>query len=315
MGFNHMLCLHPADYGHGRVACGQCTNCRINHKLRWMGRMALEQKYAFPGMPGAFLTLTYDDEHVPKNGSLFRRDLQDFMDALRRNTSRTERYFAVGEYGSQTLRPHYHVLHFGAYGNPAWAKIYNRCWKRGFIQVGSAEGAAHNYVAGYVTKKLDRTHHAAIEERGLVPEFFSCSQRPTLGSTGLTAIARQFGTEHAAIAIAEHGFPRGFNLGGRYYPFFRRDRLRVIKESGYADELAEQHLQKITERSWFYVEEMEIYRQAQALEWPPELLAAKLEQLREDQHGEATQAEIDRARARAAKFRRREAAKIRHLDS
>lgn len=284
-----------------------------------MGRMALEQRYAFPGMPGAFITLTYDDDHLPEDGSLRRKDLHDFMDYIRRSVGKTERFFAVGEYGSRTFRPHFHVIHFGAFGNEAWSRVYNQCWKRGYIQVGQAEGAVLNYVTGYVTKKLDQMHQLEIEDRGLVPEFFSCSRRPPLGDTGLKAIGRLLNTDQAATSIAHHGFPRGFNLGGRYFPFFRRDRLKVLRYAGYDDmaALKEENLQRQAERSWLWLEEAEVYRNAQAFAWDPPKLLLELQKLEEDQHGKATEAEIERARARAFKFRRREAAKrhSRRLDS
>ena len=300
-----MLCNSPVDYGHGYVACGQCTACRINHKLRWMGRMALEQRYGFPGMPGAFITLTYDDDNLPQDGSVSRKDLKVFLDDMRRNIGTTERYFAVAEYGELSFRPHYHIIHFGAFGNDAWSKIYANCWKKGIIDVRSAEGAVASYVTGYVTKKLDQGHQAALEERGLAPEFFSQSRRPPLGDTGLTAIANQLNTNAGARLIAEHGFPRGFHLSGRYYPFFRRDRLVIVKRAGYDQDLAEEHLQRVTERADFYIEEMEIHRQAEAWDWTPERLALKLQSLKEEQHGKEIEQEIERARARAAKFRRR----------
>lgn len=305
---NQMLCLHPTQFGKHKAACGQCVNCRINHKLRWMGRMALEQHYGNPGMPGAFVTLTYKPEALPEGGNLNRAHVTEFVRELKRRLSPSERYFCVGEYGSKTLRPHYHLLHFGAFGNDAWERIYRHCWPHGHIQVGQAEGAVFNYITGYVTKKLDQAHQAEIEDRGLVPEFFSCSLKPTLGYTGLIAMARMINTEQGARGLVEHGFPRGYNLGGRYFPFFRRDRLKVMHLAGYSEDQMEHWLQRVTERSWFYLEEMEIYRNAEAFQWPPEKLTAELLKLEGDQHAEATESEIQRAIARARKFKRRQEA-------
>lgn len=298
-----MLCTHPVDYGSGSVACGQCTNCRINHKLRWMGRMALEQRYAHPGMPGAFITLTYDDEHLPPGGSLLPQDLKVFIQALKSHLGKQERYFAVGEYGSEFLRPHWHVIHFGAFGNDAWDKIYRKCWTKGFVQVGTAEGAVHDYVAGYITKKLDGKHQERIEERGLKAEYFSSSRHPPLGDKGLTVIASMLNTDQGARLIAATGFPRGFHINGRYFPFFRRDRLKVIERSGHTEEPGE-HLARIDQRAHFDLEEMEVYRQAQAFDWTPAKLKAKLSALSEVQDAETIKRETERARRRAIKFRR-----------
>jgi len=302
-----MLCLYPSVFNGKKAACGQCTNCRINHKLRWMGRMALEAKFGHPGIPGAFITLTYDDDHIPGR-SLVRQDLTDFISELKRQISRQERYFAVGEYGSHTLRPHFHVIHFGGYANDDWQKLYKAIWKKGNIMVGQAQAASQNYVAGYVTKKLDQAHHLRIEDEGLEPEFFSCSLKPTLGHTGLVAIARMLNTDQGAAALAKSGFPRGYNLGGRYYPFFRRDRERVAILAGYG-KTTEEWLQDVTKRSEFYIEEMEIYAQAEAMQWTPQRLQLELNRLNEEQHAEETEREIERARQKATKWRRRNAAK------
>ena len=308
MGSIQMLCIHPVKFNHGKhtAACGQCTNCRINHKLRWMGRMALEAKYGHPGIPGAFITLTYSDDHLSST-SLVRSDLTRFIKNLKRQVGPQERYFAVGEYGSQTLRPHFHVLHFGGSADSSWQLLYKKLWPKGNIMVGNAQAASHNYVAGYVTKKLDQAHHLQIEDRGYVPEFFSASLKPTLGYSGLKAIAAMLNTDQGSKALATKGFPRGFNLGGRYYPFMRRDRLMLAKLAGY-EKTMEDFLEDITLRSEFYVEEMEVYRQAEANHWPAWRLTLELEKLEEDQHGKEIEKEIERARAKAIKWRRRQKA-------
>jgi hypothetical protein len=59
--------------------------------------------------------LTYDDEHLPPNNSLLKKDLQKFFYKLRQKIKPIKiRYFAVGEYGSnKTKRPHYHIILFG----------------------------------------------------------------------------------------------------------------------------------------------------------------------------------------------------------
>lgn len=58
-----------------------------------------------------FITLTYDDEHLPPGAELSKRDLQLFIKRLRKRNPGI-RYFAVGEYGSQKGRPHYHAVIF-----------------------------------------------------------------------------------------------------------------------------------------------------------------------------------------------------------
>ena len=211
-----MLCLYPTVFNGNRAACGQCTSCRINHKLRWMGRMALESKYAYPGTPGSFITLTYKDEELPKDGSLDRTHLKKFIQKLKERVAPTERYFAVGEYGTKFFRPHFHVIHFGGFGNEAWNRIYESCWStkrgmRGFVQTSPANINRQSYVTGYVTKKLDGRHQQRIEDLGLSPEYMSASLKPTLGTTGLHAMSRFFddgaGRKHSGGARVSARIP------------------------------------------------------------------------------------------------------------
>lgn len=59
-----------------------------------------------------FLTCTYDEEHLPSE--LDKTHVPKLIRAIRKKyPHRTIRYYACGEYGENTLRPHYHVLLFG----------------------------------------------------------------------------------------------------------------------------------------------------------------------------------------------------------
>lgn len=110
------------------IPCGQCIECRLQRSRRWADRCMLELGYHESSY---FLTLTYDNDHIPKNplidydtgeiyaenATLVKKDLQDFMKRLRRayeykGYDNKLRFFACGEYGSQTLRPHFHIIVF-----------------------------------------------------------------------------------------------------------------------------------------------------------------------------------------------------------
>lgn len=93
------------------VPCGKCAFCLTNRRSQWMFRIAQEmrtQEY-----PGYFLTLTYDEGHVRRvdDGrlSLRFRDVQLYLKRLRK-AKFYAKYICVGEYGSSTYRPHYHML-------------------------------------------------------------------------------------------------------------------------------------------------------------------------------------------------------------
>lgn len=114
----------------------------------------------------SFLTLTYDDQHLPKDGSLQKPDLQKFLKRLRaRLAGKTIRYYACGEYGDHTQRAHYHVclfghdftdkVHFRRIGehNLYISETLNEVWGNGHTSIGSLTFETAAYTARYVTKK------------------------------------------------------------------------------------------------------------------------------------------------------------------
>lgn len=117
----------------------------------------------------SYLTLTYDNEHLPEYGSLKKVDLQSFMKRLRHLIEpRRIKFYGSGEYGDDNKRPHYHVLVFGympsvgsslppTAGFPLWeAPEISSLWQAGMSAVGQVSFASANYVAGYVMKKVDK---------------------------------------------------------------------------------------------------------------------------------------------------------------
>lgn len=150
-----------------------------------------------------FLTLTYSEEELPENGSLRPKDLSLFFKALRRRLKEGERlrYFACGEYGDESKRPHYHALLFGPHlldrvplpGSgeyPAWrSQAVADAWTRGIHELGTVTVASAAYVAGYVEKKLkqrmmhddpffvDQWTGEVVREQ----EFTRMSLRPAIG--------------------------------------------------------------------------------------------------------------------------------------
>lgn len=110
-----------------------------------------------------FITLTYDPEHYPVNGSLSKRELQLFFKRLRKQIGGFK-YYACGEYGDLTIRPHYHAILFGV-GSSNVRKI-KESWPFGFVRVGTCTKDSIQYVCGYVQKKL--TGKRAEEKYGSI---------------------------------------------------------------------------------------------------------------------------------------------------
>jgi hypothetical protein len=92
------------------LPCGQCIGCRLERSRQWAMRCLHESSLYDRN---AFVTLTYDDEHLPPGGSLNYPDFQRFMKRLRKNSKSPIRFYMGGEYGESTLRPHFHVCLFG----------------------------------------------------------------------------------------------------------------------------------------------------------------------------------------------------------
>ncbi len=118
-----------------------------------------------------FLTITYDDDHIPENQSLKKSDLQNFFKRLRKwYYPQRLKYYATGEYGEKTHRPHYHAIIFGLNpldlnlyiatynkGKPIWAsQEIEKIWPCGNNTVGSVTYQSARYVADY-TNKSDKT--------------------------------------------------------------------------------------------------------------------------------------------------------------
>lgn len=140
------------------VPCGHCINCKKERSKAWAFRLMCE---SHNWSSSVFLTLTYDDENVPYLGnptppyyaSLYPRDLTLFLKRLRKSLGdRRIKYYACGEYGSTTYRPHYHLIVFGL--DFTDESLVSDAWSKGFIKLDPVNVQTINYVSGYVQKKL-----------------------------------------------------------------------------------------------------------------------------------------------------------------
>lgn len=145
-----------------QIPCGTCILCREEQARQWAVRIAHE---ATRWPESSFITLTYSDENLPADNGLNYDDLQRFWKRLRKKIGKL-RYYAVGEYGDKTLRPHYHACIFGhAFTEKRiiirktptflWTSPeLEKAWALGQVSVGALTYETARYCAGYVTKKL-----------------------------------------------------------------------------------------------------------------------------------------------------------------
>lgn len=176
-----------------KIPCGKCIGCKLEHSRQWALRCMHEKRMH---TYSAFLTLTYDNDHLPPRGSLVKRDLQLFMKRYRKIAGDGVRFFACGEYGEKTLRPHYHVLLLnsdlmdrkliksGSEYNLYSSKILSRLWTAGSHVIGDVNFESAAYVARYCTKKITGPK-ASSHYGGREPEFLVMSRRPGIGTTYL----------------------------------------------------------------------------------------------------------------------------------
>lgn len=132
------------------VPCGKCMSCRVSRTREWTVRLVHELD---SWDRSSFITLTYDDEHLPLYGTLRKEHLQLFVKRLRKALGgRKLKYFASGEYGEKFDRPHYHIIFYGVgFGDE---DLIRRSWTAGIVHIGTVTHDSVQYVAGYVQKKL-----------------------------------------------------------------------------------------------------------------------------------------------------------------
>lgn len=182
------------------IPCGQCIGCRLERSRQWAIRCVHEASLY---EDNCFVTLTYDDEHLPESRSLVLRDFQLFMKRLRMlvgmGFDSGIRFFHCGEYGEKFERPHYHACIFNwdfpdkvHYKTRGGFKYYNSgmldaCWSDsagrpiGFAVIGDVTFESAAYVARYVTKKVTGENAAEFYE-GRKPEYVTMSRARGIGS-------------------------------------------------------------------------------------------------------------------------------------
>lgn len=259
-----MLCVKPFVplTSHIPFGCTQCLPCRINRRRNWSFRMLLE---SMKHGDSSFITLTYADAQQEKpckvcKGPCKRCDCyvhsdqvqpwhaRNFLKRFRKILEPQKiRYFLVGEYGSETQRPHYHLIVFGvsslvAGGLDGFSGIVRDSWRCGHVYVGDANIDSMQYVAGYVTKKLTSKDDERLNGRH--PEFARMSLRPGIGATAIDDIARAMDTDAGLQQLIESGdVPHTLKLGNKSLPLARYMRRKLRGKLGLSEE-APQEAQK-----------------------------------------------------------------------
>jgi len=194
----------PAAVSSLVVPCKSCRWCRMDVARQWSVRAFHESLLT---SASCFLTLTYSDDNLPHNGSLVRADLDDFCKRMREHCLRVLgvriRFFGCGEYGERSLRPHYHLIVFGASFTDGTvcgrsgsgvdvlqSPTLDGLWGHGRAVFQSFNIYAAKYIAKYSLAKFDGDQAALLlpvtdpdtgEVLMRVPPFIKRPSRPALG--------------------------------------------------------------------------------------------------------------------------------------
>lgn len=87
--------------------------------------------------------------------TLWKKDIQNFCKAMQKRelrlTGRTPKYFVAAEYGTQTERPHYHIIFFNL--SKQLTPVIHEVWNKGIIRCDPVNDSRIVYVTKYLFKK------------------------------------------------------------------------------------------------------------------------------------------------------------------
>lgn len=192
------------------VPCGRCPPCLKRRVNEWVFRLQEEDKVS---SCSHFVTLTYDPSFVPISPHRFmtlaKADVQYFFKRLRKLIDKDPRYkgtklkyYLAGEYGSESDRPHYHIILFnlpdveffgymqdgkGKTRRVLRSKLLTAAWVQrspdlpgylsplGGIDIGDVSGASISYTCKYISKpkripmfdRDDRVREFSLMSKGL----------------------------------------------------------------------------------------------------------------------------------------------------
>lgn len=207
-----MYCKCPYSVNGVLVRCRtKCLPCQITYRRAW-GLRIMHESVRYPS--SSFVTFTYDDDHLPADGSLHKDHMQKFFRDLRYDLKSTNipltlpdgkiKYFVAGEYGDKNFRPHYHAIIFGLNPNNRDTRDiimsnWTNCdWMSLDLNkaFGSVTRQSAEYVAGYIHTRYSGSYQKKMyQDNGLVPPYSAKS----------IGIGKEYALTHAR-QIIERGY-------------------------------------------------------------------------------------------------------------
>ena len=183
------MCVHPyiATRKDGvlvPVPCGKCMECLRDYQNDWAFRLTQEcRRVPCPikvelTFAPEFVPVAYNDEVGEWQTVISKRDVQLFLKRLRKMCPEFKnnlRYYAIGEYGKDGNRCHYHIILISdAILKPyQYYKRILSAWGKGFIYIKRCEQTQIGYVTKYLNK-LDESPHIVKPFRLMSKHFGLC---------------------------------------------------------------------------------------------------------------------------------------------
>ena len=155
--------------------CGMCLECRNMRREEYTQR--LKHEIQTSGYIASFVSLTYRDDELPLllpqgsavvgkyfgsvppayGSTLSRKDISQFCDKLQKRFHRKFgkkplKYIAVGEYGDDGHRPHYHLIIVGLPCSERSMVYY--AWHKGRVDIEPVGNGAIRYCLEYIDKQV-----------------------------------------------------------------------------------------------------------------------------------------------------------------
>lgn len=262
------------------VPCTKCINCRINRSEVWRFRLEQEVEVC---KSAHFLTLTYSDEYIVRNdlghSVLIKSDLQKFFKRLRRSieyeqtkyvsqnlrgaetiTFPAVRYYAVGEYGGQTYRAHYHAIVFNI--PKSTISELARIWKFGHVKVGTVTSASIRYVTKYITKVDTRD----LEDMELTNPFAIMSKG--IGASYVDDDRREYHSRPESLYTINRGDKRqpiGKYLEGKIHVTDEAKQRVAQAKFEYAEQQRLKHIERLKNLETSYTKEKKMQKQRELI--------------------------------------------------
>lgn len=225
------------------LPCGKCVGCRMDNARMWAIRCLHESQMH---EDNAFVTLTFNDENLH---DIRKDDVQKFFKRLRKALKgKRLSYYAVGEYGDLSHRPHYHALVFGWYPHDAYywsgngptalfrSPFLERVWPYGNSLIGNVSYESACYCTRYCAKALASGGFALM------------SRRPALGRSWYDRYGSEVSVHDGCHVPNTDCFvrpPRYYDsLADPWDLDLRKERRRVAATARHAGETTDRLLQR-----------------------------------------------------------------------